>query len=65
MSVQELYKEIQSLPERERENLLMKILLEPGFYKEFERVGYLRLSERSFDFWNDSREDIYQDYANR
>ncbi len=65
MSVQELYDEIRSLPEREREDLLMKILLEPGLYEEFDRVGYLRLSERAFDFWNDSREDVYQDYATR
>ncbi len=65
MSVQELYKEIQSLSEREREDLLMKILHEPGIYEEFDRAGYLRLSERAFDFWNDSREDVYQDYAPR
>lgn len=63
MSVQELYQEFISLPERAREDLLLKILLEPGIAEEFERFGYLRLTERSFDFWNDPREDIYQDYA--
>lgn len=63
MSIQELYKEIQLLSERDREDLLSKILLEPRISEEFDRSAYLRISERAFDFWNDPREDVYQDYA--
>ena len=28
-----------------------------------ERLGYLELTEKSFVFWNDPREDVYQDYV--
>jgi len=28
-----------------------------------ERWGYLKLTEKVFEFWNDPREDIYQNYA--
>ncbi len=63
MSIQELYREIQLLSERDREDLLSKILLEPRISEEFDRLAYLRISERAFDFWNDPREDVYQDYA--
>ncbi len=63
MSIQELYEEIRALPERKREELLKKVLQDPEISGELERLGYLRLTERSFDFWNDPREDIYQDYA--
>lgn len=30
---------------------------------EMERWGYLKLTEKAFEFWNGPREDIYQDYA--
>ncbi len=63
MSIQELFREIQSLSEREREDLLLRILLEPKITEELDRIGYLRLTERALDFWNDPREDIYQDYV--
>lgn len=63
MSIQELYREIRSLSERDREQLLLRLLVEPGISDEIERLGYLRLTERAFDFWNDPREDLYQDFA--
>ncbi len=63
MSIQELYREIQLLSERDREDLLSKILLEPRISEEFDRLAYLRIAERAFDFWNDPREDVYQGYA--
>ncbi|MGH7453066.1 MAG: hypothetical protein ACRENG_17080 [bacterium] len=31
--------------------------------EEIERLGYLRLPEKVFEFWNDPRENIYQDDA--
>ena len=65
MSIEDLHKEIMALSERERDELLARILVEPKLREELDRVGYLRLSERAFDFWNDPREDIYQDYANK
>jgi hypothetical protein len=63
VSIQELYREIRSLSERDREQLLLRLLVEPAISDEIERLGYLRLTERAFDFWNDPREDLYQDFA--
>ncbi|NIR51126.1 hypothetical protein GWN75_22285 [candidate division KSB1 bacterium] len=31
--------------------------------EEIERIGYLRLTEKAFEFWGDPREDVYQDYV--
>ncbi|MBI4546407.1 MAG: hypothetical protein HY707_00390 [Ignavibacteriae bacterium] len=63
MSTEELIEAIRSLPERERESFLYRLLLEAETMDEIQRLGYLSLVDRAFDFWNDPREDVYQDYA--
>lgn len=63
MSTSELIQEIKSLSERELQEFLAKLLSDSDLKEEIDRLGYLKLSEKSFDFWNDPREDIYQDYA--
>ena len=63
MSTEELIEAIRSLPERERESFLHRLLLETETMDEIQRLGYMRLIDRSFDFWNDPLEDVYQDYA--
>ncbi|MBI3193328.1 MAG: hypothetical protein HYZ34_02545 [Ignavibacteriae bacterium] len=63
MSAIQLFQKIKALPVEERDSLFCKILLDPAIEEELERIAYLRLAERSFDFWNDPREDIYQEYS--
>ncbi len=63
MSTQELYKEIKNLGEKELWLFLTRLLSDDEIIQEIERLGYLKLSEEAFEFWNDPREDVYQDYA--
>ena len=63
MSTDHLLKEIKSLPEADLQVLLNRFFAERKIFEEIEHLGYLKLSENSFEFWNDPREDIYQDYA--
>ena len=65
MSSEQIMKEIKSLSDHELQKLLSKLLSDNHIIEEVERLGYLRLSEKSFQFWNDPREDVYQDYARR
>ncbi|RMG23879.1 MAG: hypothetical protein D6732_24335 [Methanobacteriota archaeon] len=62
MSVQEIIQEIKKLPQKEQELLLSHFFSDEELVRELERLGFLKLSENSFAFWNDPREDIYQDY---
>ena len=63
MSSVELLKEVKSLPQSELQTFLEKLLCDDELRQEIERLGYLSLTEKSFGFWNDPREDIYQDYV--
>jgi hypothetical protein len=63
MSTAELLDNIKKLPERELQRFLMELLQDSDISQELERLGYLRLTEKAFEFWNDPREDVYQDYA--
>jgi hypothetical protein len=65
MSTEQIIKEIKSLSNHELQTLLSQLLSDNHIIEEMERLGYLRLSERSFQFWNDPREDVYQDYARK
>lgn len=58
-----LVAEIKALPTAELQNFLSQLLAEKDILDEIERLGYLRLTEKAFEFWNDPRENIYQDYA--
>ncbi len=62
MSVQEIIREIKKLPRRELELLLTHFFSDEELIMELERLGFLKLSENSFSFWNDPREDVYQDF---
>lgn len=63
MSTQELLEEIKKLPDDDLQILLSHIFADEKILQEVERMGYLRLAERALEFWNDPREDQYQDYA--
>lgn len=63
MSAAELIEEIKSLPKEELHKLLEKMLTDTKIVEEIERLSYLHLTEKAFEFWNDPREDIYQDCA--
>ncbi len=63
MSADTLIKEIKALPATELEKFLSHFLTDPELTEEIERMGYLKLAENAFSFWNDPREDVYQDYA--
>ena len=63
MSTTELLKEIKSLPEIELQAFLTKLLMDMELKEEIERLCFLKLTEQAFDFWNDPREDVYQDYS--
>jgi hypothetical protein len=58
-----LLKEIKSLPHAELQRFLAQFFSDEELIGEMERWGYLKLTEKAFEFWNDPREDIYQDYA--
>lgn len=63
MSTIALLKEIKTLPNAELQNFLAQFFSDEELLGEMERWGYLKLTEKAFEFWNDPREDIYQDYA--
>lgn len=63
MSTQELYKEVKNLGEKDLWLFLSRLLSDDEIIQEIERLGYLKLTEEAFEFWNDPREDVYQDYA--
>ncbi len=63
MSTGKLVAEIKALPSAELQHFLSQLLAEKGILEEIEQLGYLKLTEKAFDFWNDPRENIYQDYA--
>ncbi len=65
MSTADLIKEIKALSETELEKFLTELLSVEELQAEIEQAGYLRLTEKAFDFWNDPREDVYQDYARK
>ncbi len=65
MSAFELIKEIKALPPDELQRFLETFLNDQEIVAELERLGLLTLTEKAFDFWNDPREDIYQDYLKR
>ncbi len=62
MSVDAIIREIKSLPAKEKHYLVSLLFKDSDILQEVERLGFLKLSEKSFEFWNDPREDIYQDY---
>lgn len=63
MSTTEIIKKIKSLPQEELHVFLTQLLQDEEISEELERLGYLRLTEKAFEFWNDPREDVYQDYV--
>jgi hypothetical protein len=63
VSTDQLLKEIKALPESDLQVLLNRLFTDHKILEELENFGYVKLSEKSFEFWNDPREDIYQDYA--
>jgi hypothetical protein len=63
MSTDQLINEIRTLSDSELQELLTRLFREDHIREEIERLGYLKLTEEAFAFWNDPREDIYQDYA--
>jgi hypothetical protein len=63
MSTGKLVAEIKALPPAELQHFLSQLLTEKDIIEEIERLGYLRLTEKAFEFWNDPRENIYQDYV--
>ena len=65
MSSVELLKEVKSLAQPELQRFLEKLFCDDELRQEIERLGYLKLTEKSFGFWNDPREDIYEDYVPR
>ena len=65
MSTSELIEEIKTLSEQELQDFFSKLLSDSKLKEELERIGYLKLTENSFGFWNDPREDIYQDYLQK
>ncbi|MFQ5822537.1 MAG: hypothetical protein ACE5JB_00595 [bacterium] len=40
-------------------NLLAQLLMDTEILEEIARLGYLRLTEKAFGFWNDQYEYIY------
>lgn len=60
MSTQELYKEIKNLEEKDLWLFLARLLSDDEIIQEIERLGYLKLSEEAFEFWNDPREEVYK-----
>ena len=65
MSTQELIEEVKSLREEDLHFFLSLILSDQRVLQELEKMGCLKLTEKAFEFWNDPREDVYQDYARR
>jgi len=63
MSTIALIEEIKTLPNAELQSFLSQFFSDKELVGEMERWGYLKLTEKAFEFWNDPREDIYQDYA--
>lgn len=63
MSTIALIDEIKTLPNAELQRFLVQFFSDTELVAEMERWGYLKLTEKAFEFWNDSREDIYQDYT--
>lgn len=63
MSSQELIQAIKNLQSKELQHFLSQILSDKTIMEEIERMGYLKLTEKAFEFWHDPREDRYQDYA--
>ena len=64
MQSNQIIDEIKSLSGQELENLLVKLFSDADIKDQLERLGYLSLTEKAFEFWNDPKEDIYQDYQN-
>ncbi len=62
MSIQEIIQEIKRLPQKELELLFAHFFSDEELLRELERLGFLKLSENAFSFWNDPREVIYQDF---
>ena len=63
MSTDQLLKEIKALPEEDLQRFLNRLFTDRKIIDDIEHFGYLKLTEKSLEFWNDPREDIYQDYA--
>jgi hypothetical protein len=63
MSTDQLLKEIIALPEEDLQLFLNRLLTDRKIIEQVEHFGYLRLTEKSLEFWNDPREDLYQDYT--
>ncbi len=63
MSTGNLVAEIKALPPAELQHFLSQLLTEKDIIEEIERLGYLRLTEKAFEFWNDPRENVYEDYT--
>ena len=55
-----LIEEIKTLPNTELQRFLVQFFNDAELVGE---MGYLKLTEKAFEFWNDPRDDIYQDYA--
>ena len=65
MSTDQLIKEIRTLSDSELQELLTRLFREDHIREEIKRFGYLKLTEESFAFWKDSREDVYHDYVRK
>ena len=63
MSTDQLISIIKSLSDYELEQFVNRLFKEKYILAIRERLGYLELTEKSFVFWNDPREDVYQDYV--
>jgi len=63
LSTDQLLKEIKALPEEDLQHFLNRFFTDRKIIDDIEHFGYLKLTEKSLEFWNDPREDIYQDYA--
>jgi hypothetical protein len=65
MSADQLIKEIKALSEDELLIFLNRLFADKKMIEEIENLNYLKLTEKSFDFWNDTRENVYQDYSRK
>jgi hypothetical protein len=65
MSTAELLDNIKKLSEHELQGVLTQLLQDSEVSQEIEKLGYLRLTEKALEFWNDRREDTYQNKSCR
>ena len=52
---------LEALPKNKKFKIIITFIEEIG---DFEDIRPLLAQNAAFDFWNDDREDIYQDYFN-